>query len=585
MLKIVYACNDEWFDGLYLSILSIVRRTKEPIHFYLLTADCTDLNPKFHKLSDKNELAIRNMINKYASDKSTDFTVLDCGGYYKKYIKTSVNVNTKFSPYAMFRLFLDKFSAFDGRVLYLDIDTMALGDVKEFLNVNLKDNEFAASHNYYGAWRFKKDYFNSGVILFNMPVVKKNNFLEKARDIMINIKHKWPDQNALYRASTKYVFFPDNEFRYNWQQIKIGENAIIKHFSANSRFYHKTHLFYSNVKQWEIDEVHDHYHIYDFDQDYEIYKDMKNGKNSENINKRFISVKNLKKSYGEIKAVDNISFTVKKGSLFAFLGVNGAGKSTTINIISSILSKDSGEVKIDGYDLIKDNGKVKEEIGIVFQNSSLDNLLTVKENLIIRARFYKMSKKKLTASIDRVTKTLNLEPILNQPVGKLSGGQKRRVDIARALVHEPKLLMLDEPTTGLDPKTRIAVWRLIDEIRQRTNMTVFLTTHYLEEADKASYVVIMNKGKIIAEGTPNELKNRYSTDTLISYQKKNDAFEKNVKGYKYRYDNDAGAYRIAIKDSDDAKKLLNKYSKFIKDFEVEKGSMDSVFLKVTGGAK
>ena len=308
-------------------------------------------------------------------------------------------------------------------------------------------------------------------------------------------------------------------------------------------------------------------------------------KRTKSTSNHFIKVSHLKKSYGDLKAVDDISFTVKKGALFAYLGVNGAGKSTTINIISSILSKDSGNITIDGYDLVKDNAKVKEEIGIVFQNSALDALMSVKENLIIRARFYRLNKEQIKTSIDRVTKMLHLEPILNQPVGNLSGGQRRRVDIARALLHEPKLLMLDEPTTGLDPKTRIDVWRLIDEVRQRTNMTVFLTTHYLEEADKASYVVILNKGKIIAEGTPNELKNKFASDTLIAYQEKNAKFEKAVKGYSYTYDNDARAYRIPIKNSADAKHLLSKYGKYIPDFEVEKGDMNSVFLKVTGGIK
>lgn len=308
-------------------------------------------------------------------------------------------------------------------------------------------------------------------------------------------------------------------------------------------------------------------------------------KNTKSHKDYFIEVSHLKKNYGILKAVDDISFTVKKGALFAFLGVNGAGKSTTINIISSTLEKDSGDVKVDGFDLVKDNAKVKERIGIVFQNSVLDGLLTVRENLTIRARFYRLKKDALEESIERVSKILNLGPILDQEVGKLSGGQKRRVDIARALIHEPKLLMLDEPTTGLDPKTRLDVWKLIDEVRARTKMTVFLTTHYLEEADKASYVVIMDHGKIIARGTPNELKNKYSTDTLVAYQKKNAAFERNIKGYKYTYDHDAGAYRIAIKDSADAKKILTKYNKYIPDFEVQKGDMNSVFLNVTGGKK
>lgn len=301
--------------------------------------------------------------------------------------------------------------------------------------------------------------------------------------------------------------------------------------------------------------------------------------------KNFIVVSHLKKSYGDLKAVDDISFSVKKGSLFAFLGINGAGKSTTINIISSVLPKDSGEITIGGFDLIKQNEKVKRLIGIVFQSSALDGNLSVKENLMIRARFYNMKKDEILKSLNRVTKLLNLEPILNQPVEKLSGGQRRRVDIARALIHEPQLLILDEPTTGLDPKTRQDVWKLIDDIRFRTGMTVFLTTHYLEEAAKATYVVIMDKGRIKTEGTPNELRSKFSNDTLIAYQKKNEKFEKTIKGYKYTYNHDAGAYIIIIKDSDDAKKILTKYDKLIPDFEIKKGDMDSVFLNVTGGNK
>lgn len=273
MIKIVYACNNGWFDGLYLSILSILRRTKDPIEFYLLTADCSELNPNYTKLTKSNEKIIQDIVNEY-NDKSS-FTVIDCSDLYTKYLSKSINVNTKFSPYDIFRLFIDKYPCFDDKVLYLDIDTMALGNINEFFKIDLGDNEFAVCHNYYGRWHLKKDYFNAGVILFNMQIIRKNDFLSKARDIVINVKHKWPDQNALYLASNKYMFFPGNEFRYNWQKIKIGKDVIIKHFSANARFYLKTHLFYSNVKQWQIDEVHHHYHIYDFDEDYAIYKKMK----------------------------------------------------------------------------------------------------------------------------------------------------------------------------------------------------------------------------------------------------------------------------------------------------------------------
>lgn len=297
-----------------------------------------------------------------------------------------------------------------------------------------------------------------------------------------------------------------------------------------------------------------------------------------------LEVSNLVKTYGEVSAVNDISFTVKRGTLFAFLGINGAGKSTTINIICSILKKNSGKVIVNGFDLDQDIFKIKNEIGIVFQNSVLDQELTVKENLEIRTSFYSLSREEKKKNIASIISLLELEPILNQSIKSLSGGQKRRVDIARAMVHNPKLLILDEPTTGLDPKTRLIVWSLIDKIRKETNMTVFLTTHYLEEAEKATDVVIMDKGKIIARGTPHELKNLYSSDYIYSYMAKNESFENelNLKKISYEYIEDKLAYRIKIKNSQEAKNVLFEFKDYILDFEILKGNMDDVFLNVTG---
>jgi ABC-type multidrug transport system ATPase subunit len=297
-----------------------------------------------------------------------------------------------------------------------------------------------------------------------------------------------------------------------------------------------------------------------------------------------LEIQNLTKTYGDVKAVNDISFTVTKGSLFAFLGINGAGKSTTINIICSILGKDSGKIYINGYDLDEDSVAIKKEIGIVFQSSVLDKELTVRQNLDIRTSFYSLTKTEKKENIKSIIELLELEPILDKPVRNLSGGQMRRVDIARAMVHRPKLLMLDEPTTGLDPKTRLAVWSLIDKIRTETGMTVFLTTHYLEEAEKATDVVIMDKGKIIAHGTPNELKNAYSNDVLVCYMEKSKEFEKVLSdgGEKYFYDRESGAYKITIANTAEAKSLLVKYDKYATDVEILKGRMDDVFLNVTG---
>lgn len=297
-----------------------------------------------------------------------------------------------------------------------------------------------------------------------------------------------------------------------------------------------------------------------------------------------MKIENLSKSYGSVKAVNDISFTVEKGSLFAFLGINGAGKSTTINIICSILKKDAGKIYVNGYDLDDEVAPIKQEIGIVFQTSVLDKELTVKQNLEIRSSFYSLSKEEKTAVVNDIIRLLDLGPILNRPVKNLSGGQMRRVDIARAMVHRPRLLILDEPTTGLDPKTRLTVWTLIDRIRAETGMTVFLTTHYLEEAELATDVVIMDKGRIIAHGTPNELKNLYSSDHIICYRNRDEAFESalGAEGARYSYDEEHAAYRINIRNTADAKRLLQKLDAYMEDVEIVKGTMDDVFLKVTG---
>ncbi len=297
-----------------------------------------------------------------------------------------------------------------------------------------------------------------------------------------------------------------------------------------------------------------------------------------------LEIKNLTKSYGEVKAVNDISFTVAKGSLFAFLGVNGAGKSTTINIICSILDKDSGKIYVGGNDLDENSLAIRRNTGIVFQTSVLDKELTVLQNLEIRTAFYGLGREEKKNNIAQIIDLLELGPILKRPVKNLSGGQMRRVDIARAMVHRPKLLILDEPTTGLDPKNRRIVWALIDKIRLETGMTVFLTTHYLEEAELATDVVIMDRGRIIAHGTPNKLKNAYSNDTLVSYMARNGQFEEGLSsdGCKFSYDEEKGCYRINIADASAARAIMLKYPEYTADVEILKGKMDDVFLNVTG---
>lgn len=294
-----------------------------------------------------------------------------------------------------------------------------------------------------------------------------------------------------------------------------------------------------------------------------------------------IEIENLQKSYGELKALNGASFKVKRGELFAFLGVNGAGKSTAIKIMCTLLKKDAGKVFIDGQDLDSNAQDIKSVFGAVFQNSVLDEKLSVKDNLTIRASFYGLSAQAWRKRLDELTQSLELEEILKRPFGKLSGGQKRKADIARGLIHSPKLLFLDEPTTGLDPQTRKTIWSVIDKIRTERNTTVFLTTHYMEEADRAGDVVIIDKGRVIAQGTPTELKNRYSGDYVKLYTPHSDDADCKLasKGYEFKYENDCYKIRFA---AGKAKAFVAHNIAEFGDFEVIKGDMDDVFLNAAG---
>lgn len=294
-----------------------------------------------------------------------------------------------------------------------------------------------------------------------------------------------------------------------------------------------------------------------------------------------VKIENLHKSFKDVKAVDGISFCVKEGELFAFLGVNGAGKSTTINIISGILQKDSGKALICGEDLDKNIDKIKSNIGIVFQNSVLDKKLSGYDNLKYRAALYGIFGTDFKNRLKEMTELLDLKDILKRPINKLSGGQKRRLDIARALIHNPKLLILDEPTTGLDPKTRITVWSVIDKLRSEQGLTVFLTTHYMEEASDSDYVVILDSGKIATEGTPHELKNKYANDYIKFYKKKDEAEEFFV-GLGKHIRKERDFILVKLDSTNEVPKYIAQKPEIFDDFEVLKGNMDDVFLNVTG---
>ena len=291
-----------------------------------------------------------------------------------------------------------------------------------------------------------------------------------------------------------------------------------------------------------------------------------------------IKIERLYKSFGDVTAVNDLSFKVKRGELFAFLGVNGAGKSTTINVICGQLKKDGGSVEICGTSLDENADEIKRRIGVVFQYSALDKDLSVKDNLESRAALYGIYGEEFKNRLAVLAESLDFKDFLNRPAGKLSGGQRRRIDVARALLHKPEVLILDEPTTGLDPQTRNSLWQFIADMRTKYGTTVFLTTHYMEEAADADYVIILNKGKIAAEGTPLQLKNAYTGDFITLYG----ADEEEIKTLGSSYEKIPNGYRLEVENTAAATKLIVAHPEIFKDYEITKGKMDDVFLAVTG---
>lgn len=291
-----------------------------------------------------------------------------------------------------------------------------------------------------------------------------------------------------------------------------------------------------------------------------------------------ISIKNLNKTFKEVKAVNNLSFKVKKGEFFAFLGINGAGKSTTISIMCGELPRDSGEVYIDGKNIDEQMESIKVKMGVVYQKNVLDDPLTVKDNLKFRAALYGIHGKEFEEKYEKLASLLDFADLSSRTYGKLSGGQKRRVDIARALIHDPEILILDEPTTGLDPQTRKTVWKVVNDLRKEKGLTVFLTTHYMEEVTDADYIVILNKGEIVAEGSPLELKNKYTGDFISIYN----VSKEEIVLLGLPFNEIPNGYRIEVANTYEATKLIINNPNLFKDYEIIKGKMDDVFLNATG---
>ena len=298
-----------------------------------------------------------------------------------------------------------------------------------------------------------------------------------------------------------------------------------------------------------------------------------------------ISVENLRKSYGRVRAVDDLSFEVEAGSVFAFLGTNGAGKSTTISCMTTTLRPDAGSIMINGNRIGEHDGRIKRDIGVVFQDSFLDPALTPRENLVLRGSLYgKHTAQQLRRRIDELGEIVNLDGFMDRRYGRLSGGQKRRVDIARALLHNPSVLFLDEPTAGLDPHSREKVWRAVATLRETAGLTVFLTTHYMEEAENANHVMIIDHGRSVAEGTPIELRAQYST-TLLRGEVSGDEAWETVSGVLTQlglsFTRDDRMLEVRVTEGHSAMEIAQALGASLSNVEIRHGSMDQVFLGLT----
>jgi multidrug/hemolysin transport system ATP-binding protein len=295
-----------------------------------------------------------------------------------------------------------------------------------------------------------------------------------------------------------------------------------------------------------------------------------------------IEVHGLTKRYREVVAVDDISFSMTGGGVFAFVGTNGAGKTTTIGCLTTVLSFDAGTVIVDGHDVRREGDRVRESIGVVFQESLLDPLLTVRENLRTRGRLSRIAREPLDTRIGQLSDLIGLQEFLDQRYGRLSGGQRRRVDIARALLHEPAVLFLDEPTAGLDPGSRALVWRTLHELSARADLTIFLTTHYLEETEEAARVCIIDEGRIIADDTPAHLRARHSRSVLSVTTNAPELLAASAHAAGGDPVRHGDVVMIGVPDADAARALLTLHGDQVRDFEFRHGRMDDVFLSLTG---
>lgn len=307
-----------------------------------------------------------------------------------------------------------------------------------------------------------------------------------------------------------------------------------------------------------------------------------------------IQVQNLVKKYksAQKNAIDDISFSVGEGEFFSMLGPNGAGKTTTLSILNSTLNPTSGIVKISGYDIYEDAEKVREKIGVIFQSPSLDTNLTAEENIRFHSVLYgyipfsfsyRSLPKKYHKRVKELSSLLGIEKDLNKPIKEFSGGMKRKLEIIIGLIHNPKILFLDEPTIGLDPLTRKNLWDYLMEIKKSGDTTIFLTTHYIEEAEESDHVMIINNGKIVSYGTPEDLKNDLIEEYLIVSSLNNEFLRQELSNMNLRFSGD-GPFQVFISE-DKLQYFFQKLKSKLTMIRVHNPTLEQVYLKIIGDQK
>lgn len=297
-----------------------------------------------------------------------------------------------------------------------------------------------------------------------------------------------------------------------------------------------------------------------------------------------IKVENLVKRFGNLTAVDDISFEVAEGAIFGFLGPNGAGKTTTINILCTLLSPTSGSATINGYDCSKQSSNVRRSIGIVFQDTTLDKDLTAYENLSLHAYLYDVSKPERKERIEGALRFVDLYNRKDDLVKKFSGGMKRRLEVARGMIHRPKVLFLDEPTLGLDPQTRANLWSFIVETRRQHNVTIFMTTHYMEEAEVCDRIAIIDNGRIITIGTPEELKKTVGGDVIYIRTSNNKEARSEIEKLFNMEVSEKGdeLFLTTLKGDACIPEIIRAVGEKVLSVRLQRPTLNDVFLKLTG---